>query len=146
MSKKDSKRVALIPGSFDPMTLGHLDLITRTAGLFDEVVVAVLENSSKKPWFSAKGRVLMAQRELITLRNVRVVRFAGLLVDLAGREGADVVFVVGAENVVELRQVKLGGVLGDDRAVESGLAPGETVVIDPPAELADGKKVAEAPQ
>lgn len=91
MSKKDSKRVALIPGSFDPMTLGHLDLITRTAGLFDEVVVAVLENSSKKPWFSAKGRVLMAQRELITLRNVRVVRFAGLLVDLAGREGADVV-------------------------------------------------------
>ena len=100
MSKKDSKRVALIPGSFDPMTLGHLDLITRTAGLFDEVVVAVLENSSKKPWFSAKGRVLMAQRELITLRNVRVVRFAGLLVDLAGREGADVVVVSTAVETV----------------------------------------------
>ena len=74
-------------------------------------------------------------------RGVRVPSTA-----LTQREGADVVFVVGAENVVELRQVKLGGVLGDDRAVESGLAPGETVVIDPPAELADGKKVAEATQ
>ena len=74
-------------------------------------------------------------------RGVRVPSTA-----ITQREGADVVFVVGAENVVELRQVKLGGVLGDDRAVESGLAPGETVVIDPPAELADGKTVAEAPQ
>lgn len=87
----ESKRKALLPGSFDPMTLGHLDLIVRAATLFDELVVAVLENSSKKPWFSAEGRVLMVQREVVGLQNVRVVRFAGLLVDLAEKEGAEVV-------------------------------------------------------
>ncbi len=73
------------------MTLGHLDLIIRAASLFDEVIVAVLENASKKPWFSAEGRVLMVQREIVSLKNVRVVRFAGLLVDLAKEEGAEVV-------------------------------------------------------
>ncbi len=85
------KRVALVPGSFDPVTLGHLDLINRAASLFDEVVVAVLENSEKHPWFSAEGRVLMVQREVKALRNVRVLRFSGLLVELAKKEGADVV-------------------------------------------------------
>lgn len=85
------KRVALMPGSFDPVTLGHLDLIIRGASLFDEVVVAVLENSEKKPWFSAEGRVLMVQREVRSLKNVRVVRFSGLLVELAEQEKAEVV-------------------------------------------------------
>lgn len=91
MTSSENKRVALLPGSFDPMTLGHLDLIVRAASLFDEVVVAVLDNSSKQPWFSAEGRVLMVERELVALRNVRVVRFAGLLVELAEKEGAEVV-------------------------------------------------------
>ncbi len=91
MSSKEWKRTALLPGSFDPVTLGHLDLVIRAATLFDEVVVAVLENSSKQPWFSAEGRVLMVQREMSSLKNVRVVRFAGLLVDLAEKEGAEVV-------------------------------------------------------
>lgn len=91
MSSKEWKRVALLPGSFDPVTLGHLDLVIRAATLFDEVVVAVLENSSKHPWFSAEGRVLMVQREMAALKNVRVVRFSGLLVELAQKEGAEVV-------------------------------------------------------
>jgi pantetheine-phosphate adenylyltransferase len=91
LSSKEWKRVALVPGSFDPVTLGHLDLVIRAASLFDEVVVAVLENSGKHPWFSAEGRVLMVQREMSSLKNVRVVRFAGLLVDLAEKEGAEVV-------------------------------------------------------
>lgn len=91
MSLKEWRRIALLPGSFDPVTLGHLDLIIRAASLFDEVVVAVLENSSKQPWFSAEGRVLMVQREVAALRNVRVVRFSGLLVELAETEGAEVV-------------------------------------------------------
>ncbi len=91
MSSKEWKRIALLPGSFDPVTLGHLDLVIRAATLFDEVVVAVLENSSKQPWFSAEGRVLMVQREMAALKNVRVVRFSGLLVELAEKEGAEVV-------------------------------------------------------
>ncbi len=91
MSEKERTRVALLPGSFDPVTLGHIDLVARAARLFDEVVVAVLENSAKDPWFTAEGRVLMIQREVTGLDNVRVVRFAGLLVDLAAKEGAEVV-------------------------------------------------------
>lgn len=91
MSSKEWKRVALLPGSFDPVTLGHLDLVIRAATLFDEVVVAVLENGAKQPWFSAEGRVLMVQREMAALKNVRVVRFSGLLVELAEKEGAEVV-------------------------------------------------------
>ena len=91
MSLNEWRRIALLPGSFDPVTLGHLDLIIRAASLFDEVVVAVLENSSKQPWFSAEGRVLMVQREVAALRNVRVARFSGLLVELAAAEGAEVV-------------------------------------------------------
>jgi len=91
LSSKEWKRIALLPGSFDPVTLGHLDLVIRAATLFDEVVVAVLENSSKQPWFSAEGRVLMVQREMAALKNVRVVRFSGLLVELAEKEGAEVV-------------------------------------------------------
>lgn len=91
MSDRERKRTAIVPGSFDPVTLGHLDLVTRAASLFDEVVVAVLENASKKPWFSAEGRMVMVQREVTSLKNVRVVLFAGLLVDLAREEGATVI-------------------------------------------------------
>jgi pantetheine-phosphate adenylyltransferase len=89
--QKEWRRTALLPGSFDPVTLGHVDIVIRAARLFDQVVVAVLENSSKHPWFSAEGRVLMAQREMRALKNVRVVRFSGLLVELAAEEGAKVV-------------------------------------------------------
>lgn len=91
MASKKWRRVALLPGSFDPVTLGHMDLVIRAASLFDEVVVAVLENSEKAPWFSAEGRVLMVQREVAALKSVRVVRFSGLLVELAEKEGAEVV-------------------------------------------------------
>ena len=91
MSADEWKRIAVLPGSFDPVTLGHLDLVIRAASLFDEVVVAVLENASKRPWFSPEGRVLMVQREMSSLKNVRVVRFSGLLVDLAKEVSAEVV-------------------------------------------------------
>jgi pantetheine-phosphate adenylyltransferase len=85
------RRIAILPGSFDPVTLGHVDLIARAAALFDEVVVAVLENSSKKPWFQAEGRALMVRHETTALNDVRVIRFSGLLVDIASSEGANVV-------------------------------------------------------
>jgi pantetheine-phosphate adenylyltransferase len=91
VSTPDRRRIAILPGSFDPVTLGHTDLVTRAASLFDEVVVAVLENSSKKPWFQAEARVLMVRHETAALKNVQVLRFSGLLVDIASAEGADVV-------------------------------------------------------
>ena len=112
MSSKEWKRIALVPGSFDPVTLGHLDLVIRAASLFDEVVVAVLENASKHPWFSAEGRVLMVQREMSSLKNVRVVRFAGLLVDLAQKESAEVV-VRGVRGGADL-EYETGGYLDFD--------------------------------
>ena len=73
-------------------------------------------------------------------RGVRVPAAA-----IVQRDGGDAVFVVGGEGVVERRTVQAGGALGDDREVASGLAPGESVVVDPPADLADGMQVAEAP-
>lgn len=91
MSEKARARVAIIPGSFDPITLGHMDLVRRASRLFDEVVVAVLENTSKKPWFDAEGRVMMVQHETAGFSNVRCARFSGLLVELVEKERAQVI-------------------------------------------------------
>ncbi len=79
---------ALVPGTFDPLTLGHLDIITRAAALYAEVVVAVLDNPAKAPWFDGAERAAIAVRETAHLANVRVDRFAGLLVQLADTHGA----------------------------------------------------------
>jgi pantetheine-phosphate adenylyltransferase len=69
------------PGSFDPITLGHLDVIERAAGRFDHVVVAVLENLRKSALFSVEERMAMIAAETVHLDNVEVDRFHGLLVD-----------------------------------------------------------------
>jgi pantetheine-phosphate adenylyltransferase len=76
-------RRAVCPGSFDPVTLGHLDIVTRAAGLFDEVVVAVLVNDNKHGLFSVDERVELigAALEDLDLGNVTVTSFRGLLVD-----------------------------------------------------------------
>ncbi|WP_300007987.1 pantetheine-phosphate adenylyltransferase [Pseudonocardia sp.] len=74
-------RRAVCPGSFDPVTNGHLDIIGRTAPLFDEVVVAVLINKSKKGLFSVEERMDMLAEQAATYPNVRVDSFHGLLVD-----------------------------------------------------------------
>ena len=81
-------RKAIYPGSFDPVTFGHLDVIERAAHLFDEVIVAVAVNSAKSPLFDAEERVRLLQLTCQHIRNVRVVRFAGLLVDLVREEHA----------------------------------------------------------
>jgi len=78
---------ALCPGTFDPVTNGHLDIIERAAGLFDEVVVAVVANPSKEPMFSLDERRRMLQESLESLENVRVDSFEGLLVDYARERG-----------------------------------------------------------
>jgi len=81
---------ALIPGSFDPITLGHLDIIKRTAGLFDEVVVLVSKNSSKNYMLCSKKRALLVEEAVKKLHNVRVAIYDGLLVDFANANEIDV--------------------------------------------------------
>ena len=82
------KRIALCPGSFDPITKGHLDIIRRTARLFDEVVVLVMVNYAKNNTaFSGQERVDMASRVTADLPNVRVEFFDGLLADYARKIG-----------------------------------------------------------
>jgi pantetheine-phosphate adenylyltransferase len=74
-------RRAVAPGSFDPITLGHLDVIERAASIFDEVVVAVLVNSTKAGLFSVEERIDLIERSVSHLPQVRVDSWSGLLVD-----------------------------------------------------------------
>ncbi len=82
---------ALTPGTFDPITSGHLDVITRAAQLFDEIVVSVAASPKKKPLFSLEERVELARKATAHLDNVRVEPFDDLLVDFARRMDACVV-------------------------------------------------------
>ena len=82
--------VALCPGSFDPPTSGHLDVIRRCAGLFERVVVGVVINPSKQSLFSLEERVCFLQEALSDLPQVVVRHYQGLLVDFARKEGAEV--------------------------------------------------------
>lgn len=77
---------ALYAGTFDPITYGHLDIIRRTAKLFDTLTVAVAHNPSKQPLFSLTERVELVQQATADLTNVSVIGFSGLLVDLAKNE------------------------------------------------------------
>jgi pantetheine-phosphate adenylyltransferase len=76
---------ALCPGTFDPVTNGHLDIVRRAAALFDPLVVAVLENPGKTPVFATEERVAMLKEAVADLPTVEVATFSGLLVDLAAR-------------------------------------------------------------
>ena len=74
-------KTAVYPGSFDPLTNGHLDLIARAARLFDRVVLAVAQNDEKRPLFTLEDRLEMARQTVVDLENVEVDVFDGLLVD-----------------------------------------------------------------
>lgn len=78
------------PGSFDPITKGHLDIIKRCSYVFDEVIVAVLINPNKNGWFTTEEREDQIRRVIRHLPNVRVKSFTGLLVDFMDEEGAEV--------------------------------------------------------
>jgi pantetheine-phosphate adenylyltransferase len=82
---------ALCPGTFDPVTYGHLDIIGRTSSTFEQVVVGVLENPSKQPLFAVEERVALLEEACEDLPNVRVSSFRGLLVDHAREQGASVI-------------------------------------------------------
>jgi pantetheine-phosphate adenylyltransferase len=84
-------RRAVCPGSFDPVTRGHLDIIGRSAQLFDEVIVGLLINQTKQSLFTVDERLDMLQEVTKELPNVRVMAFQGLLVDFCRDRGAQVV-------------------------------------------------------
>ncbi|MGZ5423115.1 MAG: pantetheine-phosphate adenylyltransferase [Candidatus Aminicenantales bacterium] len=82
---------AIYPGSFDPITNGHVDIIERGLKVFDRVVVAVLKNPKKRPLFTTKERVKMIQEIFASRKEVEVLAFDGLLVDFARAQGTTVV-------------------------------------------------------
>ena len=82
---------AVYPGSFDPVTNGHIDLIQRSAALFDRVIVAILRNTEKIPLFTVEERTEMLEEAVRDLKNVSVTSFAGLLVDFALQIQASVI-------------------------------------------------------
>ncbi len=83
-------KTALYPGTFDPITNGHLDLIKRASKLFDKVIVAVAASAGKKPMFSIEERVVLAEQAVEEYTNVEVCGFSGLLVELAKQKNAQV--------------------------------------------------------
>ena len=84
-------RTAIYPGSFDPVTLGHMDIIKRSANLFDEIIVGVLNNSAKNALFSVNERVSMIKELTKDMPNVRVDSFDGLLVDYCKKQKANII-------------------------------------------------------
>jgi len=76
-------RTVVYPGTFDPITYGHMDIVERAAKMFDNVIVAVAQSTNKKPLFALEQRVTLAKQILSHLENVEVIGFTGLLVDLA---------------------------------------------------------------
>ena len=91
MAAPPSKIVAIYPGSFDPITMGHLDLIARGSRLANRLIVAILRNEAKAPLFSVEERVEMLQEVLQPYSNVEVGAFEGLLVDYAAERGANLI-------------------------------------------------------
>ena len=81
---------AIYPGSFDPVTYGHIDLIKRAQEIFSEVIVAVAHNPHKKPVFSVKERLTMLKKAVAGIRGVEVADFDGLVIDYARRQKAKV--------------------------------------------------------
>lgn len=83
--------VAIYPGSFDPVTLGHLDIIKRSSEIFDHVIIGVLNNTAKSPLFSLEERVNMLKDTVAGLDNVSVECFNGLLVDFVKQKNTNVI-------------------------------------------------------
>lgn len=84
-------RIAVYPGTFDPLTNGHVDIVNRATRIFDEIIVAVAESAEKQPHFSADERVAMCRAVFNGLKNVTVERFDALLVDFVKSKNANII-------------------------------------------------------
>lgn len=84
-------KIAVYPGSFDPVTNGHLDVIDRASKMFDKVVVAILLNVSKNPCFSIEERISLIQSATKDIKNIEVESFSGLLVDYMTERNANII-------------------------------------------------------
>jgi len=84
-------KIAVCPGSFDPATNGHIDIIKRSGELFDKVIVAVLNNPSKQPLFSVEERVELLKKTCCSMENVEIDSFSGLLIEYAKSRNASVI-------------------------------------------------------
>jgi pantetheine-phosphate adenylyltransferase len=84
-------KIAIYPGTFDPFTNGHLDIVQRARALFDEIIITIARNSSKEPLFSAEERIDMIKEAIRSLDNVSVDSFDGLLVNYAKQKNANVI-------------------------------------------------------
>ena len=84
-------QTVVYPGTFDPITNGHIDLVERAARLFDKVVVAIAESQKKQPLFDLGERVALSQQSLQHLDNVKVAGFSGLLTDFVSEQGSNCV-------------------------------------------------------
>jgi pantetheine-phosphate adenylyltransferase len=91
MSQPHPPRIAIYPGSFDPLTNGHVDIIERGSRIFDQIIVAILGNVEKTPLFSESERVAILQDVFKGRDNVRIETFSGLLVDYAKQKKASVI-------------------------------------------------------
>jgi len=85
------KKQAIYPGTFDPVTVGHLDIMERACSMFDEVVVAVAKSASKKPMFSFEQRIAMLESATKDFPKLKVLGFEGLLVDLSDELDANII-------------------------------------------------------
>lgn len=83
--------IAVYPGSFDPVTLGHLDIISRTSKIADKLIVGILVNSSKKPMFTMEERLMMLRESVKDFPNVEVQTFDGMTIDFARNNNANVI-------------------------------------------------------
>ena len=110
-------RIAVYPGSFDPITNGHLDIIERASKIFDKVIVGVLNNKNKKPKFTSEERVMLIKKVTDHLPNVETASFEGLLVDFAREHSASVI-IKGLRTVndfeYEFQMALLNKTLGND--------------------------------
>lgn len=84
-------RLGIYAGTFDPLTLGHLDVVERASRIFDELIVAVAASRSKQTWFSLDERVAIVQKSIENIDNARAESFGGLLVDYADSQGVKLI-------------------------------------------------------
>ncbi len=123
------KRKAVYPGTFDPMTNSHLDIVERSRKIFDEVIVAITTNPSKKPLFTIKERVAHIRDAIKNFENVEVDTFDGLLVDYVVREGG--VAIIRGLRAVSDFEYELQMALMNRRLSQGKV---ETVFMMPPEE------------